>query len=936
LGEVIRTSTSSVLGRPAELDEIETFLDGVGGGASRMLLLSGPAGIGKTTLWTAGIHSAGARGYRVVSAQPTEVETGLAFAGLGDLVGPLLETPFPDLPAPQRDALDAALLRVSATAPPQPLGVSLAVLHVLRAASDESPLIVAIDDAPWLDEASVRALDFSIRRLGADRVGFLLARRAAAPDEPLPRWLATLPTDRLTRLDVGPLSMDETGALLRERLGLNLSRPVLARLHAISGGTPFYAIELGRDLQLRRTWASPEALEVPRSLDRLVGARVAALDPAADEVALFAAALAQPRVQVLVAALGPDRTTAGLEGAATAGVLEVVGDVVRFVHPLLAAAAYGRAGPGRRREVHERLAAIVTEPEERARHLARTADGPDESVARALELGATVAVRRGASEVAAELAEEAARLTPINADDERQRRRLVAAEHLVVSGDMRRADEILRSVATELQDGPLRADVLTRRALVALYLSDLELAESLLREAMPMTEDDPRRRVTIHALLAGIGHLSWRDWRKARFQIWEALRLSKALGDAPLELQMLGHAATWAFGLGRPWRDLIERADALGVPIADVPAIEHPDMQFARLLGREGDADEARRRLGRLIESARSGGDWTSLPRLLVSLAGIEVDAGSWDRAEEIAADARAGLLQTGEGAFYHNLKILPLNLSVLRGEAETARAMGAEIEQDALVSPQRLVRTAPALALATLELSVGDPAAALERLAPVLSEPGLGRLLPVRWETIVALEAEALVGLGRTDEARRRIDPVERRARRRGPPAALGEAVRARALVLAAEGDHAAAVRSAEEAVEIYTGLQLPFLEGRAWFTLGEVRRRSRQKTSARAAFQTALEVFTRLGARVWIERSLTELGRVASRRPAGSPLTDTERRVAELAAAGETNREIADALFMSVHTVEAHLTRIFRALGVQSRTELARVDLEGNTAKT
>jgi DNA-binding CsgD family transcriptional regulator len=128
---------------------------------------------------------------------------------------------------------------------------------------------------------------------------------------------------------------------------------------------------------------------------------------------------------------------------------------------------------------------------------------------------------------------------------------------------------------------------------------------------------------------------------------------------------------------------------------------------------------------------------------------------------------------------------------------------------------------------------------------------------------------------------------------------------------------------------------MQMPFRAARAWFTLGEVRRRSRQKGASRAAFQTALESFTGLGARIWVDRTQTELGRVASRRPPGSPLTDTERRVAELAAAGQTNREIADALFMSVHTVEAHLTRVFRALGVQSRTELARVDLDGFAAR-
>ena len=923
---------STVFGRQSELEEIERFLEAVDGGGSR-LLMSGQAGIGKTTLWNAGVQSANEHGYRVVTARPTEVETGLAFAALGDLVGPLLDTPMPDLPEPQREALDAALLRVSVASPPQPLGVSLAVLNVLRTAAADGPVVVAIDDIPWLDEASARVLDFAIRRLDGERVGFLMARRAAATDEPLPTWLAPIPPDRLNRLDVGPLSMDETDALLRAHLGLNLSRAVLARLHAISGGTPFYALELGRALQRRGDWATPEALEVPRSLDGLVGARIAALDPAADETALYAAALAQPTVRVLVAATGAERTRAGLQSAEAAGVLEVADDAIRFAHPLLAAATYGRATVDGRRKVHERLAEVVTEPEERARHLARAADGPDESVARALDEGATVALRRGAPEAAAELAEEAARLTPTDSADARRRRLMTAAEHLAVSGDIGRADELLAGISAGLPDGPLRADVLTRRAHLALLLADLDGAEALFVEAIPMTADDRRLQVTIHSGLAGIGFLSWRGWRRARLHMFEALAQAHELGDADLELQMLGHTASWTNALGRPIRSLVERADGLLVPIADVPALEHPDLQFARIFAGHGDVDEARRRLERLIESARSIGDWTSIPRLLAVLADIEVDAGNVDHAERIAADAHAGLLQTGEGAFYQEILRTRLDLDVLRGDVEAARAMGAEMELAARGSGYPWYRTAAPFALAMLELSLGNATAAHDQLVRVMSEPGLGRLHPVNWETTVAYEAEALVGLGRRDEARRILDPVERRARRRGYPAAIGEVVRARALVLAADGDDAEAVRAAEEAVRIHAGLGVPFRTARAWFTLGEVLRRSRQKGTSREAFQAALGLFTHVGARIWVERSQTELGRVATRRPAGSPLTETERRVAELAAAGQTNREIADALFMSVHTVEAHLTRVFRTLGVRTRTELARAKLEGDT---
>ena len=916
----------SLLGRSAELDAIDDFLGSVRDGSSGVLLLSGPAGIGKTTIWQAGLDAARGRGFTVVSARPTEVETGLAFAALGDLLGPLLDLPLAPMPEPQQAALDAALLRVPAVSPPHPLGVSLATLHVLR--SVDRPVLVAIDDAPWLDDGSARALEFAIRRLRDERVGFLVARRVTDLADALPTWLAAIPPERLHQLDIGSLTVDETGTLLRARLDLSLHRPVLARLHTISGGTPFYALELGRDLQRRGSWDTPDTLETPRTLDRLVGARIASLDRDAEEVALVAAALSAPTVSILVTALGANVAGSGLASAEAAGVLERDGETVRFSHPLLAAAAYARATPDRIRDVHARLATIVADPEQRARHLARTATGPDAAIAAELEAAAAASLRRGASEVAAELAEDAARLTPADASDERARRLVVAADYLLISGDIGRANAILDQVATEPLDGAFLSDVLTRRARVAMYLKEMDRAEELLREAMRHTTD-PLRLVRVHELLAGLGHLTWRGWRTARLHMWQALDIARESGDAILHFQMLGHAASWNHALGRPWRHLVAEADGLGVPVDAVPPVEHPDLQFARILSGEGYAAEARVRIGRLIAAARKGGDWTSLPRVLVSAAFIETEAGDWSRAEELAEEARIGLVQTGEGAFGVDLAGIRLWLAVLRGRLDEARETGAAIERrgEEVLKPMVGSRR---LALGTLELSVGDAPAALRWAEKIVDQPGLGRLFPVAWESAIALHIEALVGVGRVADARLPASHLERRARRRGPQAAIAEAVRARSVVQAADGDLEAALASADEAVTILGGLDMPFRTARAWFTLGEVRRRARQRGAARDAFETALDGFTQLGAVLWIERTRAELERVAGRRPAGSALTDTERRVAELAGAGQTNKEIADSLFMSVHTVEAHLTRVFRTLGVQSRTELARADLD------
>ena len=499
-----------------------------------------------------------------------------------------------------------------------------------------------------------------------------------------------------------------------------------------------------------------------------------------------------------------------------------------------------------------------------------------------------------------------------------------------MAGDILRADEILGLVAADVDEGPTRAGILARRGYLALVLGRIDDAEALLLEALGMAAGDVRVRATIHSLLAGVGFLSWRDWRRARTHAFTALRLANDAGDAALEMQMLGHAATWLRSLGRPWRPMLERADTLAVPIDDVPILEHPDLQFARHLTVEGHVNEARRRLDRLIETARSGGDWMSLPRILAVLAEVESEAGAWDRAEQVAADAGIGLRQTGEGAYIRNVQLTLLGLRIARGDVDGARAMAAEIEPMTAASASRWVQDAVPIHLATLDLAVGDAASAHDRVAPALVRPGLGRLAAVVSERVVALDVEALVGLGRHADARRLLDPVERRARRRGIPAAVAEVFRVRALVLAADGSFAEAVSAAEEAVRIQAHLGAPFgrrapgsRSVRCFAAHGRSRRRDApsRRLSTGSSSSGPGSGPSAPGRR----RS----GRRASARRRPPDRVGAARR--GLAAAGHTNREIAAELFMSVHTVEAHLTRVFRALGVQNRTELGRVVLDG-----
>jgi DNA-binding CsgD family transcriptional regulator len=908
--------TDGLVGRERELSTVTPFLDRIAGGFGAMLF-AGPAGIGKTTLWEAAVASARERGYRVVVSRPTEIETALAFAALNDLVGELVDDGLDDLPQPQRVALEAALLRVATTTPPQPLAVSVAVRHVIRRAAAERPLILAIDDVPWLDDPTARVLDFVLRRLDDEHVGVIAGQRVgdgSATDGAIPG----VPRDRLTRVDVGPLSVDEVDRMLRVRVGIELPRPTLVRLHAVSGGNPFYALELGRAVVDRRVGDDPETLAVPPSLDALVAARLADLGPDADAVVIYASAASSPRRGLLDLAIGRDVAGAGIADAERAGVLVTEGDHLRFSHPLVAAAAYARTTTRRRREVHRRLATVAHDPEERARHLARATREPDAEVASVLEDAATAVARRGAPESAASLAERAAELTP---GDERlgaRRRSSFAAQQHIAAGDVVRARVLLERLVDGADGREERADALTQLAHLLLVQAEWDESRALYEEAASLVDDDPRRRVPIELGLAGVAYVT--------------LRLADELGDPIVLFQTLGHAATWRAVLGQDWRALMDRADALAPPTDAIPAIEHPDVQFARLLRDAGELDEARIRIERLLEQAQDRGDWHGLSRLLLARAGFAARAGDLAGWETTLGEATAGVMQTGEGAWLDNVNVLAHWLAVTRGDVEGARAIQRRVrERLAVNSSLAHERWSIALGAAELEFATGDLAAAHQVLAPLLASAADDPLKPSSICALVTLGVEVLVALGRTTEAAALVDEWFGTLRGSGIGWIKGEADRAEAVLLAAQGDIGGAVARSDRSVRLAGTSGMPIIHGRALLTAGEIRRRARQKARAREALREAVAIFDKLGARLWAQRARSEMARVAPKRPEGAPLTATEREVVDLVAAGRTNREIADTLFMSVHTVEAHLTRLFRALEVQSRTELARLVIEG-----
>ena len=330
----------ALVGRDEELEALEALLRPEG--LPARLLVEGEAGIGKTSLCAAAVELARERGFEILAARPAESEAELSLASIGDLLEPVLDRVLGELPAPQARALRVALLLDEGDAAPDERALAVAFLGALRVLSREQPVLLVVDDVQWLDASSAAVLRFAGRRLTTESIAVLLARRAGHRDD----VVAAL--DGVIHLGVRGLSVGAVHRLLRERLGRVLPRPPLRRLHELSGGNPFYALELGRAfaagaLRLER------GESLPPTLDVLVGHRIASLPFATRHALAAAAALARP----LVPLVGGQRV---LAPAAEAGVVVLEGDEIRFAHPLLASAAYSALAPEQRRDLHALLA----------------------------------------------------------------------------------------------------------------------------------------------------------------------------------------------------------------------------------------------------------------------------------------------------------------------------------------------------------------------------------------------------------------------------------------------------------------------------------------------------------------------------------------------------------------------------------------------------
>ncbi len=913
---------SGIFGREAELESVHEFVGSIAAGAAA-LVLEGDAGMGKTTLWSAATADAAEHGLRVLHARPAESETTLSFSALGDLLHPVLEEALEPLPDAQRRALGRALvLGEEEGPPPDPHAVGVAVLNVLRALADAQPTVVAIDDVQWLDSASSGALAYAARRLEAECVGVLLARRT-----PLESGLAfelsrSLPAGRFAEVEVEPLDVTCLHRVVQEHLGVALPRPLLAEVHQAAGGNPFYALEIVRTL--RRSGAPVEAghpLPVPESLHDLVHGRLLALPLESRQFLLAAAAHAHPTVAITEAASGVSCDVA-LAPALEARVVDLEGDRIRFTHPLLAAGAYETADPLSRTEVHARLAELLADPEARAWQLAASVDQPDESVASVLEDAAGHARDRGGLRPAALLLERAEQLTPRDRPEEALRRAVEAATLHFESGDARRAESKLDDVVAPLGPGPQRASALVVLARIRLYERPDE-AKELFTRVVAEAGDDRHTLGVAHEGVAACSIWMFETFDDAVRHTGIALELADELGDEALAADAIltRLSAETLLGLDTAAATR-ERALALQSSAGDLRVMDQPLISLAECWGWTDSFEQSQAALVDLMQRAQDHGDENARPWLLFLLGDVERLLGNLEKAYELAREGREAAEQSGQPLFgWLNLALESLVLAQL-GRAQAAQESALRAMD---LGTDRFVGLVGSAALGHLALSLGMPSETVRQLEPCvvfvreqgIVEPGAARF--------IADQVEALVELGRRDEASVLLDWYEGNARRFERATALANCMRCRGLLAAQAGDLEGADAAFEEALTWHAQVELPLDRGRTLIALGAAQRRAKRRREARETLQEALATFERIGAEVWAERTRAELKRISGRAATPGALTPAEQKVAALVAQGKTNREVAAALFLSDRTVEGHLSHIFGKLGIRHRAELA-----------
>jgi DNA-binding CsgD family transcriptional regulator len=662
-------------------------------------------------------------------------------------------------------------------------------------------------------------------------------------------------------------------------------------------------------------------LELPPNLQAFVHARLSRLPKAVLKAIEPASLLADPTIPVLEAVSSePEDVGEWLDRAQAADVIAVSGDRVRFTHPLLAEGVAEMIGPRRRIELHRRLAALIDEPEERARHLALATNRPDSVVADAVEDGAQSALHRGATAAAADLYERAAVLTPSGERSRGWRRTIEAARASHDAGLRDRGRRLVIDCLAELPPGEDRADALL--VLARLSSDDLQVAMRALDEAVDLATDDALLSA-IHRERESAWFLATCDIPAALAEANASLEAAERSGDEGLLVSALSEVSLLETMAGSVTPGRLERAIATRGDAA-FDGFSPTFVQGMRYLYVDR-VDEARAILEAELADAERREDDPTYSNILIWLTELECRAGNFDAAVERAAECWLRQEQRGE-AFQGGAALYARALAeTCAGLAEDARSSA---ERGIALSVQvgdLMFETLNRSVLGLLEISLGDVVAADRVLRPLpawLVDHGwIEPCLCQAWPNAI----EALVALGEVPLARSYLDLFQSRAQRCDCPWALATSARCLGLLRAAEGDNEEAFEAFEQALVEHRRTPGPFERGRTLLSYGVALRRAKRRGEARARMEEARGVFDEIGARLWAARARDELARVGGRQRSGPELTPTEERIARLVAGGASNAEVAADLFVTVRTVESNLTRIYAKLGLKSRTELA-----------
>jgi DNA-binding CsgD family transcriptional regulator len=907
-----------LVGREVEQRQVYGLLRRARAGRSGVVVLRGEPGIGKTALLDYAASHAGSM--RVLRASGAEPEAGLAFAGLYSLLHPVAEH-LAALPEGHAAALRVALGLGSGpvTAVPDRLAVAAATFGLLTTAAEARPVLVLVDDLHWLDPASTDALLFAVRRLGRDPVACVFSTR------PGPPGLGGLPV-----CDLAGLAEPDAALLVGAVAGTTPVPAVARRLHAETGGNPLALTEAAAALTSRQLTGAdlPETPEVPlepgEAVRQRFAARLAGLDQAARMTLLVAAAAGNCPAPVIMAAAGRLGGGQALAAAEDARLVRLSAAGVEFCHPLVRSVAYHEAAPSQRRAAHRALADTLggRDRERAAWHLAAAADGTDNTAADELDAAARAAERKGAPQVAAAAWERASELS--GTPDARTGRLVRAAEAALRAGDLDRADRLAATPAAGIPAGHL-AGLLAVRGRLDFLRGQMAAAQAVLSDAAALAADhDPE-------LAAGL-----------LGEAVEACFEAGLLDEADRAAELMQRQAARADENARFLADLAcgQLAWLRGDPVEAIRVVqrcaawlaEDPAARFSVVLQMAavavwlhfGRPSRASQYADRAVKLAGDAGELGHLPDALSAAVACCHQTGRWQRALAHANQALDLAQATGQAWVTCHVLVTMTSIEAAQGRDAECRAHAREADRLAAELGLRMRQLRLQCHLALLEFGHGrldEAIARYEQVRRLTADWGVRH----PWFSPLPDLIEAYARAGDLERARALLPEFQAQLPGEDNPFEAGRAQRLRGILT--EGDFDAHFL---RGITLHQQCHTPFEQARTHLCYGERLRRARRRRDARAQLRAAIEIFDRLDVAPWAERARAELRAagesVTDPGPLHQRLTPQEMQIALLVSEGRTNAEVGRAVFLSTRTVEFHLSRAYRKLGVATRTELTR----------